>query len=508
MSALAQQLADGRQREATETKKKSGIKAYAVPTKPHRGISVDTLTKFSVGARDNREGEQSVVYQYIWNEKVYGQKTRFGEGKGKSMPMSFDPVLTENDNCNLPLFGAHLWSPNQLRITVTEGEDDAMAHYEMMGEYPVVSVSNGVDSVKRMSEEMFDYLSSFESIIIAFDKDEAGRKGAEEFALLFPTKARIMEMPSGDDKDALDFLNSGRAKEYQKAWWNAEKYSPSDVVLGSSLVDSVVDKPVNDYIPYPFPELNDILYGMHTPEVILVTAPTKSGKSMFTGILENYLTEAQDAPIADLSIEDTPERRAETLVSLRLRRPLHFPEVRDKMDKNVIREAAQDLLGDDQVLFYKNFGDNDVSGIVDRMRYFIEVQGCKFIIFDHISYMAAWHEGDERKTLDRLTNELAQLAVSTNTCLIMVSHVNDEGKTHGSRNATKTCYSHIHLERIKDDQGDDVDGLVRVSVKLNRLYGRSGHFYLRYGEDPFGFFPMDKREAEKILGLIKEEEED
>ena len=53
-----------------------------------------------------------------------------------------------------------------------------MAAYQMMGsKYPVVSVDSASSALSDMKAD-FEYLNSFETIVINFDNDEAGEKAA------------------------------------------------------------------------------------------------------------------------------------------------------------------------------------------------------------------------------------------------------------------------------------------------------------------------------------------
>ena len=58
-------------------------------------------------------------------------------------------------------------------------------------------------------------------------------------------------------------------------------------------------------------------------------------------------------------------------------------------------------------------------------------------------------EDDERKALDYLSTRLTMMVKELNFGLILVSHVNDQGQTRGSRNISKIADCWIHLERDK-----------------------------------------------------------
>ena len=90
-------------------------------------------------------------------------------------------------------------------ITITEGECDAMAAYELLGsKWPVVSVKNGAAGAEKDVKNQIEFLEKFDNIIICFDADKPGQEAAKKVArLLKPNKAKIMVMPDGH-KDAND----------------------------------------------------------------------------------------------------------------------------------------------------------------------------------------------------------------------------------------------------------------------------------------------------------------
>ena len=73
------------------------------------------------------------------------------------------------------LFGQHLFAEGGKFITVTEGELDCLAAYQMMGsKWPIVSVRNGAASAVNEIKYNLDYLSTFQTVVLCFDNDDAG----------------------------------------------------------------------------------------------------------------------------------------------------------------------------------------------------------------------------------------------------------------------------------------------------------------------------------------------
>jgi twinkle protein len=164
---------------------------------PERGITRSTVEKYNVAVHDNKH-----VYPYYDKEGNHvASKTRYVADKSFAF---------NGDNKKATLFGQQLNLPGGKYITVCEGELDAMAAYQMTGsQWAVVSIKNGASAALRDCKAQFDYLDSFESIVICFDSDEPGKKAAAEVAELFGTKAKVVKHVQGM-KDACDYLMTGQ----------------------------------------------------------------------------------------------------------------------------------------------------------------------------------------------------------------------------------------------------------------------------------------------------------
>ena len=93
---------------------------------PYRKIEPKTLNKFGV-TKDNGQ----VIYPYyVYNShKVESQKVRAKSSVGKKI------FPWRSRNPAVGLFGSQIFPPGGIRITITEGENDAMAVWQMNGDF-------------------------------------------------------------------------------------------------------------------------------------------------------------------------------------------------------------------------------------------------------------------------------------------------------------------------------------------------------------------------------------
>lgn len=136
------------------------------------------------------------------------------------------------------LFGQNLFPAGGKAITIVEGECDALAVFEMTGHrYPVVSVRNGADGAAKDCTESFEYLNSFDTIVVCMDTDQPkvnprtgavrypGQEAAQAIANLFAIgKVRVLTLREG--KDANEYLQNGKSDKFVKEWFQAPFYSP------------------------------------------------------------------------------------------------------------------------------------------------------------------------------------------------------------------------------------------------------------------------------------------
>jgi hypothetical protein len=83
-------------------------------------------------------------------------------------------------------------------------------------------------------------------------------------------------------------------------------------------------------------------------------------------------------------------------------------------------------------------------------------------------------DGDERRTLDYISTKLAHMVEEQDFCLFMISHVNDDGKTRGSRNISKVADLSIHLDRDLTVSDPVERNTTKLMIRKNRFASQTG----------------------------------
>ena len=244
-----------------------------------RSITLETAKKYGVRSVKNAEGKivEHHYPAYINNEEVATKIRR----PDKHFTWSGSPKGTG-------LFGQQIAQAGGKFITITEGECDAMAAYELLGsKWPVVSVKNGASGAVRDVQENLEFLESFDCVVINFDNDKAGNEAAKKVArIIKPGKAKIITLPK-EFKDPNEMLRLGHHKAYVGAWWAAKLYTPSGILNVSEERENYKKREKKESVPYPWHGLNDKLEGLRQKELITLTGGTGLGKSSVTRELQH-----------------------------------------------------------------------------------------------------------------------------------------------------------------------------------------------------------------------------
>ncbi len=165
-----------------------------------RGIARDTCLDYGVGITNNHY----YFPYYSGPDQLVAYKKRGTEQKQFSIEGAWKEA---------GLFGQQLFPKGGKYVTIVEGEFDALAAYQMLGSrYPVVSIRNGAGSALADCKANYEWIDSFENVVICFDADEQGRTAAAQVAELFGTKARVFKHEQGL-KDACDYLSTQQSNE-------------------------------------------------------------------------------------------------------------------------------------------------------------------------------------------------------------------------------------------------------------------------------------------------------
>ena len=390
-----------------------------------RGI-VKNVAQF-YGLRVAKRSQEDKVthhyYPYTKADVVVGYQERSVADK-RFMGVGY----AKND---IQLQGQHLW-PNGggKYLIITEGFLDTLSASQMMAgkessakRYPIVSLPNGAN-LKCVVNNL-DWINSFEKVVLMLDQDEAGQKATHDIAkIIRPGKAFLSKFSL---KDASDMLLAGKDKEFIESFWNAQKFSPSDIVTAAD-ARSILSKD-NEVPSIPYPdfasELNMMEYGKRMGEITVFTSGTGMGKSQFLKEDLLYMIENTDAKIGVVSLEESTRDTLMGLQSVYLSKRVHLPDVvMTEEEEESSLKWLEETCGD-RVVMLDHQGASVSDELMDKIRYLVAL-GCDYIYIDHIT-IAVSGESDQNRAIDSFMESLLKIAKGSQVWFGVVSHLRKTG---------------------------------------------------------------------------------
>lgn len=380
------------------------------------------------------------------------------------------------------LGGLGLYDPGTHRAAVVvEGEVDAASAYhilnhKMANERPVYWLTSAsIPNRAEVRKEIYNELSKYEEVILAFEDDEAGKKAKETLAGILPNKVYIA--PLTIHKDANEYLTNGKADDFKRAVNNRSRYVAEFVYTGESRFREILDDPETEfYIPTPFTKLNERIRGLPLGHVVLVAGPEGLGKTELLRSFEyKVVSEAPDYPIGICHFEEPKKTVLRGLACYQTLENFRDPDNPKSTDDTI---SALDGYMDriNLVDFYKIKEEMNVPAFLSKLDYLHKVCGVRYFFFDPINQLRP--EGQDEtlvKFLDGIAMGAAKFAVENNCCIVWSAHVNDDGETRDSRMIGKACSIRIDIERDKMSENEIAKNTTHFYVSKNRPYSNTGN---------------------------------
>lgn len=367
------------------------------------------------------------------------------------------------------LFGQQLFSSGGKKLTITEGEIDALSVATAFdGKYPVVSIPNGASAARKAITKSLEWINSFEEIYLWFDNDAPGLKAVEEVLSILPIgKVKIIKHETY--KDASDVLVNLGNSGVVKTFYNAEPYRPDGFINPIDILDEVI-KPIEWGLPWFYEKLTKISYGRRYGEVVAVGAGVSVGKTDF--LMQQIAFDLkQGYHVSTFMLEQSKVETIQRVAGKLDATFYHLPDV-----SYDVEQLKTTVTGMSNLHVYDNFGKIDWETIKGKIRAAVHSFDCKIFYIDNLTALNA-HADDERRNLDALMEEIASLAKELNIWVLLVSHLNppksgasheaggkvEQGQFTGSRAIMRWCQFMLGIERntLHEDNKERSKGLVR-----------------------------------------------
>lgn len=455
-----------------------------------RGIRKDMMEMYGVKMQFREDGAVTHHYYPVTKSgKITGYKPR-------ELPKNFKlKQVGDTKAKGAELFGQHIFESGQVQVAkkwliITEGELDAIALQQVIWDKgnpqyrnAVVSITSGSSSAVKCIQENWNWINTFNEVVLFFDQDEPGKKASLDIAKKLPLgKCKIAKF---SEKDPCDMLRKGKQDELYNALWKAETYAPDGVLAGTGLWNLVSTPLAESNAHYPWKGLDKMLHGIR-PELVTLTAGSGVAKSTFARMIAYHLQQTTNDNIGMIFLEESVKKTSLQIMSLDVGKQLHLPETECTEDE--MREAFDNTMGTGQYYYFDDFASQDFDAVCEAIMYMARAANCKYIFLDHISMLVSGGEyGDERKALDAICTKLRSLVQQLDVTLFAITHLKrpqGEGHEVGAQTSLSQLRGSAGIAQLSDivigfernSQADDPieRNTTHVRILKNRFSGESG----------------------------------
>lgn len=284
-------------------------------------------------------------------------------------------------------------------VLITEGELDALSAYQMLKDYnskrnsdyetAVVSPTTGANSKKQIAAQ-YKFFDSFDIIVLAYDNDKAGKEAADEIIKYLPKgKVKVMQMRF---KDANEYLEQGKDKEFIQDFYNAKTHVPVGVVGSGDISESMREEFKVPKVPLPpfMHKLQDMMAGgIPLGRSINIASASGTGKSTICDEIVYYMIFNSPHKVGIVTLESTCGQYGNKLLSRHIGTKLELKTNEEAItilsSPEVIKKERELFWNKDEHRFFLiDDRDGGVDNVKDAIENLIIGCDCKVIVLDPV----------------------------------------------------------------------------------------------------------------------------
>lgn len=405
-------------------------------------------------------------------------------------------------NKTTELFGQCLFPKGGKYIVITGGEEDALAVYQALKsdgyETPVVSSTIGETATYKQIQSNYEYINSFDNIVLMMDNDDAGKKACQKITKMFGYgKVLIADLIYNDPCEyykKLGGTSAGDAKAVKgikKAFWDAMPKKPSQVLTVKDIFEKAMKLPEMG-LSFPWPSATKVTLGIRRGEIHICGAAPKIGKTEHQHQLIKHMTDVHNMKVGVMSLEENPVKTLKKVGGKYANRQFTKPP---EVGGYTLQEMNDTFtLLQDKIEFYSSDGVRDADEILSTMRYWAS-KGIWFFIIDPLTALVAEHtSGEANDILNNFMSKASQMCMELQITMFMYSHVNPvkSGTPHdqggdvlssqftGSRAMEKWAHYGWGIQRNRNEKDPVKRNTARVTLLFDREFGEFCEYYAFY----------------------------
>ena len=407
-----------------------------------RGIRADTCAYF--GVRHEYDEKTGLLSKQYYPTLINGQLSGY---KCRELPKKFAAIGETGKECEL--FGQWRFKgSNAKAVVVVGGEVDMLSAFQMLDDYakarlkpgeerydriPVVSSTIGEAGTIKQLQSQYEWLNTFDRVILCLDNDSAGKEAMDAIYLVLP-KGKVFQM-SMVLKDPNEYLKQGRSREFVTSYYEAKPYSPSGVVGSSSLMRAIKEAATVPKIPLPpfMHRLQKLMAGgIPLGKIVNLGSASGTGKTTFSEELVYFWIFNSPHKVGIISLEAEKAEYGNNILSRHLGRKLNLIEdiavKMEYLDSEFVEEQARILFETEDGLDRFHLVDDRDGGLDDLkeqiMKLIIQCE-CKVLILDPLQDVLDGMDNEQQAVFMRWQKGLTK---SHNVTFININHVRKSGQ--------------------------------------------------------------------------------
>ncbi len=331
-----------------------------------RGITLDSVKWFKLGIAQKNGIHYLSIPHYRSGHLV--------NIKFRSLPPA-DKTFRRIPECESILFNCDALK-GQTEAYIVEGEIDAISLIQA----DIKNVVSGTTGAGSFDPKWIDQLKPLNRIYLCYDADQKGQEGARSLAKrLGYNRCFNVELPEGQDVN--DYFRTANIEAFKKLVEKAHRFDLPGVISMETAFDLLAreksQQAENEGIVTPWANVNHLVKSFRSGDLIIVSAPPKTGKTTWTLNIAEYHT-LQGIPVLFYCLEMRPERLAHKLIESAYRK--ENPSIED------IKKAEGEL-SDIPLYFGHSFKKQKLEDILDLIREAIKRYDLKLVIFDNLHFL-------------------------------------------------------------------------------------------------------------------------
>lgn len=436
----------------------------------YRGIKSDTAKFY--GHLYSRDSDGNITCEYYpeTKETFKGELNSLRGYKSRTLPKTFGTQNIGITGLTSDFSGQHLFRQGGKYVVVTSGEIDKLSIAQMLRDYQlsrgqedydriaVVSVTTGEATLAKQCAAQYDWLDSFDNILLCGDTDDVGRAAVAEACKVLPSeKVKIISLSM---KDANEMLVSGKHKQFISNYYDAKPLTPDEVKTSKQADDEIEEELGRSKIPLP-PFMHRLQKhmagGIPLGYMINLGAITGGGKTTIINEMIYYWIFNSPVKIGILSLELTAGQYQTALLSRHIGYKLALIEdpkeaVAFVKQPHIVakrKELRENEYGEEKyVLLDERSG--SLESVKGQILKLIKKYSCQLLVIDPINDLF------EGSSLDQQTDFIKFLKgiIKDGISVFNVCHLT-KGKTQTDREGNRI------VRRLTEDDFSGVSNLVK-----------------------------------------------